>query len=125
MLSLTMLLMVLSVMCLISTGTQVKDKMEVQTMADAAAYSVVVATARSVDAISMMNRVSVSFIVGFTAIQSLVSWSTYVRVARTAIQSHYWSRIDNFMNILHSPLGFCSYGGGTPCNSGCCNGMYC
>lgn len=90
MMALTSLLCVLMVMMTISIGTKIKEKMEVQTMADAAAYSQAIATARAFNAVSIMNRVGVAHVTGAIAIQSLVSWSTFylatLNVARSNIQ---------------------------------------
>ncbi len=78
MMTLMALLLTLMVMMTISIGTKAKEKMEVQTMSDSAAYSQAVVTARTFNSISLLNRVGVAYVVGALAIQSLVSWSTYV-----------------------------------------------
>lgn len=126
MMSLTVLLLTLMVMMTISIGSKIKDKMEVQTLADSAAYSQAIATARTYNALSTMNRVGIAHVVGVTAIQSLVSWSTYVKGTMSTIEDHYdrWNR--EFQRILRMFFwGCCSWGGGTPCWSGCCNGPLC
>jgi hypothetical protein len=77
--ALTMLLLVLMVTMTLSIGMKVREKIELQTVADAAAYSNAVATARSFNAISLMNRALMGHMVAMTGVESLISWSSYYR----------------------------------------------
>lgn len=75
-LALTVLLLTLMVMMTLSLGSKVKSRMELQTVADAAAYSDAVATARTLNAIAVMNRVQVAHTVSTIGTLSLISWAT-------------------------------------------------
>jgi len=77
--ALTLLLLVLMVCMTLSIGTKVKEKMELETAADAAAYSQAVATARTYNSISLLNRALMSNMVAMAGVQSLISWSGYYR----------------------------------------------
>ncbi|HEX8705783.1 MAG TPA: pilus assembly protein TadG-related protein [Myxococcaceae bacterium] len=77
--ALTLLLLVLMVCMTLSIGTKVKEKMELKTAADAAAYSQAVATARTYNSISVLNRALMSNMVAMAGVQSLISWSGYYR----------------------------------------------
>jgi hypothetical protein len=77
--TLTLLLLVLMVCMTLSIGTKVKEKMELETAADAAAYSQAVATARTYNSISVLNRALMSNMVAMAGVQSLISWSAYYR----------------------------------------------
>ncbi len=63
----------------LSIGTKVKEKMELETAADAAAYSQAVATARTYNSISVLNRALMSNMVAMAGVQSLISWSSFYR----------------------------------------------
>ena len=75
--SLTMLLISLMVLTTVSIGMRVKERAELQTVADAAAYSEAVVTARSFNAISVMNRVLIAEMSSVAAAQSLMSWAGF------------------------------------------------
>lgn len=74
--SLTLLLLVVMVCMTLSMGSKVKERMELQTLADASAYSSAVATARAFNAVAVMNRVQVAHAVSTLGTLSLISWST-------------------------------------------------
>lgn len=74
--SLTLLVLTLMVLITLSLGMKTKQKMELQTVADAAAYSNAIATARTYNAVSLLNRASVSDYVAMAGIQSLAAWGT-------------------------------------------------
>ncbi len=82
--SVTMLLLVVMVCMTLSMGAKVKERMELQTLADASAYSSAVATARTLNAVAVMNRVQVAHAVSTLGTLSLISWSTL-----------YWKHADN------------------------------
>ncbi len=77
--ALTLLLLTLMVFLTLSIGMKTREKMELQIAADAAAYSNAVATARTYNTISILNRLQVSYWVSMAASQSLVSWTGYAR----------------------------------------------
>ncbi len=74
-LALTLLLLALMVLMTLAIGMKVKDRIEAQSAADAAAYSEAVVTARAFNAISLMNRAQVSHMVSLAAVQSLISYA--------------------------------------------------
>lgn len=74
--ALTLLLIVLMVMLTLSLGSKVRSRMDLQTVADAAAYSDAVATARTLNAIAVMNRVQIAHTVSTIGTLSLISWAT-------------------------------------------------
>lgn len=75
-LALTLLLVTLMVMLTLALGSKVRSRMDLQTVADAAAYSDAVATARTLNAIAVMNRVQVAHTVSTIGTLSLISWAT-------------------------------------------------
>lgn len=88
--SLTLFLMTAMALMTLSIGTRVKHKMELQTLADAAAYSNAVATARAFNSIAIMNRVMIAHTVSTLGAISLVSWATaYHRYVEAAARV-YW-----------------------------------
>lgn len=82
--ALTLVLLVVMVCMTLSMGARVKERMELQTLADASAYSSAVATARAFNAVAVMNRVQVAHAVSTLGTLSLISWSTL-----------YWKHADN------------------------------
>ncbi|MBL8954469.1 MAG: hypothetical protein JNK82_27065, partial [Myxococcaceae bacterium] len=65
----------------IALGVRVRERMELQTLADAAAYDNAVATARTFNALAVVNRTEWSLLVAQSAAQSYLSWSTAYRAA--------------------------------------------
>jgi hypothetical protein len=74
--ALGMVLLVLMVCMTLSFGTKAKQKMEVQVVADQAAYSTSVATARTYNVLSMVNRVMIAHMTAMLGIQSAISFAT-------------------------------------------------
>ncbi len=74
--ALLMLAVVLMAMMTISLGAKTKERMELQTVADAAAYSNAIATARTYNTASLLNRAAVSHWVAMAGVQSLHAWGT-------------------------------------------------
>jgi uncharacterized membrane protein len=72
--ALTMLLLVVMVMMTLSFGTKAKEKMELQQVADQAAYSTAVGTARGMNILAMTNRVMLAHMV---AMLGLISSSSF------------------------------------------------
>ncbi|MBI3184497.1 MAG: hypothetical protein HYZ28_20365 [Myxococcales bacterium] len=76
---LTLLLLTVMVCMTLSFSTKAKEKMELQTLADTAAYSNAVMTARTYNAVSVLNRAQIAHMVAMAGVQSLISWSGYYR----------------------------------------------
>ena len=74
--ALSLLLLTLMVALTLSMGMKVRERTELQTVADAAAYSNAVATARTFNNIAVLNRAQIAFAVSQAGAQSLISWST-------------------------------------------------
>lgn len=72
---LTMLLLVVMVCLTLAIGMRAREKMELQTLADATAYSNAVATARVFNTISVWSRAQVSHMVVLAGAQSHISYS--------------------------------------------------
>jgi hypothetical protein len=87
--SLTMLLTSVLVLLTLSIGTRVKEKMELQAVADAGAYSNAVITARAYNEIALMSRAQIGKMVSLAAVQSLISWSSYYRAQVEATRRSY------------------------------------
>jgi hypothetical protein len=75
--ALSLLLISLLVLMTLSLSTRVKEKMELQAVADAAAYSNAVVTARAYNEIALLSRAQIGKMVSLAAVQSLISWSSY------------------------------------------------
>ncbi len=78
-LSLTMLFIALMVTMTIGLGMRIRQKHELQNLADAAAFSNAVMTARTFNNMAAVNRLEVSYWVAQAADQSLISWTGYAR----------------------------------------------
>ncbi len=85
--TLTLMLLALMVTLTISFGLRVRERMELQTVADAAAYSDAVAAARTFNVISVMNRTEWSLLVAQSATQAYISWT-----------SAYWGSLNALKN---------------------------
>ncbi|MFZ5471156.1 MAG: hypothetical protein ACOZIN_17175, partial [Myxococcota bacterium] len=112
-LSLTMLLLVLMVTMTLAFATRVKEKMELQTVADAAAYSNAVETARTYNSLATLNRVQIGHMVAMAGTQSLISWSGYYKsflaygiVANTRLAGAWFSRA-SYCCCARRVLGAC------------------
>ncbi len=86
---LTLLLLTLLVTMTLSIGSKVKEKMELQAVADAAAYSNAVVTARAYNEIALMSRAQIGHMVSMAGVQSLISWSSYYRAQVEASRRSY------------------------------------
>jgi hypothetical protein len=78
-LALTMLFLALMVTMTIGLGLRIRQKHELQNLADAAAFSNAVMTARTFNNMAAVNRLEVSYWVAQAADQSLISWTGYSR----------------------------------------------
>jgi hypothetical protein len=105
---LTLLLIVLMGLITLSVADKVHSRMELQTAADAAAWSNAVATARTLNAIAIMNRVQVAHTVSTLGTLSLISWSTlYWRHARNA--SNIWGKQAKILGPASAVFPGCSF----------------
>lgn len=78
-LALTMLFLALMVTMTIGLGLRIRQKHELQNLADAAAFSNAVMTARAFNNMAAVNRLEVSHWVALAADESLISWTGYAR----------------------------------------------
>ena len=78
-LALTMLFLALMVTMTIGLGLRIRQKHELQNLADTAAYSNAVMTARTFNNMAAINRLEVSYWVAMAADESLISWTGYAR----------------------------------------------
>ena len=76
--SLTLLLCVLMVMMTLSINARIRQRLELQNVADAAAYSNAVASARALNSLSLINRTIVSHWVVMLALQANHAWGSSV-----------------------------------------------
>jgi hypothetical protein len=83
-LALTMLFLVLMVTMTLGLGMRIRQKHELQNLADAAAYSNAVMEARAFNNAAVINRLQVSYWVALAADQSLISWTSYARAMQFA-----------------------------------------
>jgi hypothetical protein len=98
--ALTLLLLVLMVTMTLSIGMKAREKIELQTVADAAAYSNAVATARAFNGISLMNRALVGNMVAMSGVESLISWSSYYRAALHGVSEAYDKPLAHYAKIV-------------------------
>lgn len=75
--ALSLLLLTLMVVMTIGIGVRVHERQEQQIVADAAAYSQAVLTARTFNSIAATNRVLVAQMASVAAAQSLLSWTVF------------------------------------------------
>ncbi|MBX5480968.1 MAG: hypothetical protein IRZ16_03840 [Myxococcaceae bacterium] len=99
--ALTLLLLTLMVVMTIGIGARIHERQEQQIVADAAAYSQAVLTARTFNSISSMNRVLVAQMASIAAAQSLLSWAGFyhgvlnqARDVLTALESQRCGGVD-------------------------------
>ncbi|NOK32885.1 pilus assembly protein [Corallococcus exercitus] len=76
---LSMLLLLLMVALTLSFTMKVRERIEVQTVADAAAYSNAVATARTFNTIAVSNRAEIAHMVANAGAASLLNWASLYR----------------------------------------------
>ncbi len=74
--AITSILVLIMALMTISIGARAKEKLELQTLADAAAYSNAVATARTYNVASLLNRTMVSHWVALAGVQAVHAWGT-------------------------------------------------
>ncbi|NOK34534.1 pilus assembly protein [Corallococcus exercitus] len=80
--SLTFLLLTLMVLLTLGFGMRAKERVEIQMAADAAAYSQAVSTARTFNAIAVMNRAQIAHMVAMAGTQSMISYGSQMYAAR-------------------------------------------
>ncbi|MBS1150349.1 MAG: hypothetical protein H6Q89_2047 [Myxococcaceae bacterium] len=104
--ALGMVLLVLMVTMTLSFGTKAKQKMEVQVVADQAAYSTSVATARTYNVLSMVNRVMIAHMTAMLGIQSAISFATNWFVMVQAFFLYYTLEILNQLTCCNWGCAF-------------------
>jgi hypothetical protein len=82
--ALSMFLLTVMVMMTLAIGSRVREKLELDNLAEAAAYNDAVMIARTFNAVSMLNRTQVSHLVAMAGVQSLISWAGMYRGALKA-----------------------------------------
>ncbi|NVJ25156.1 pilus assembly protein [Myxococcus sp. AM011] len=83
------LLVVLMVVLTLSFSMKVRERIELQTVADAAAHTNAVATARTFNNIAVLNRVQIGHAVAQAGAQSIISWTTLYRAHLNASRSSF------------------------------------
>lgn len=90
----TLMVLALMVLVTLGIGMRARERVEIQMLADAAAYSNAVATARVLNSISVLNRAQVATMVAMAGNQSLISWSSYYRASLNGLQTKLKTEID-------------------------------
>ncbi|MFT3839446.1 MAG: hypothetical protein QM723_20855 [Myxococcaceae bacterium] len=88
--ALTMLLLTLMVLLTLSFGWRVRERIESQVMADAAAYNQAVAAARTFNEVALMNRAVIALTVAGLGEEALMNWSAHYRANLTGLISAMW-----------------------------------
>jgi hypothetical protein len=70
-----MLLLVVMVLMTLGISQRVREKIELNTLAESTAYSNAVATARAYNAVSLMNRAAIAHWINLAGVESLISWT--------------------------------------------------
>ncbi len=105
--ALSLLLLTLMVCMTLSFGTKAKEKMELQTVADQAAYSTAVATARTFNVISVTNRAMIAHMVALLGVQSSISFSTSYLAYLYQLWLNYSLEIGNQLSWCNLPHAYC------------------
>lgn len=95
-----MLFLVLLVCMTLSTGMKVKEKMEVQAVADAAAYSNAVTTARIYNEVALLQRAQIGHFVAMSSVQALTSWTGFWRTQINNTRNAYRVALAPYLAIL-------------------------
>ncbi|WP_224241104.1 pilus assembly protein [Hyalangium gracile] len=82
--ALTVLLVSLMVVMTLSFSVKVRERIELQTVADTTAFTNAVATARTFNNIAVLNRAQIAHGVAQLGAQSIISWTTFYRSAINA-----------------------------------------
>ena len=104
--ALGMVLLVLMVCMTLSFGTKAKAKMEVQIVADQAAYSTAVAVARTYNVLALTNRVMMAHMTAMLGIQSAISFSSIWYAIVFQLLIYYPLEIANQLTMC-DPCPFC------------------
>ncbi|MFT3709576.1 MAG: Tad domain-containing protein [Archangium sp.] len=86
-LALTMLFLALMVTMTLGLGLRIRQKHELQNLADTAAYSNAVMTARTFNDMALINRLEVSYWVAQAADQSIISWTAYAHAMANGVHN--------------------------------------
>ncbi|MCP3136556.1 TadE/TadG family type IV pilus assembly protein [Pyxidicoccus xibeiensis] len=92
--ALATLLVLLMAALTLSISMKVRERIELQTVADASAYTNAVATARTFNNIAVLNRAQIAHAVAQSGAQSIISWTTlyraYLNAGRSSFGSAKW-----------------------------------
>ncbi|WP_224240132.1 pilus assembly protein [Hyalangium gracile] len=92
--ALTLLLVSLMVVMTLSFSVKVRERIELQTVADATAFTNAVATARTFNNIAVLSRAQIAHGVAQLGAQSLISWTTlyrsYLAGAKKSFKDSQW-----------------------------------
>jgi hypothetical protein len=99
--ALTLLLLTVMVTMTLSFGTKAKEKMELQQVADQAAFSTAVAVARGMNVLAMTNRVAIAH---YVAMLGLHSTSSFATLALPVL----WGQLIYYAIDLAQQLSYCS-----------------
>jgi hypothetical protein len=87
MFALTLLLLTLMVLVTLQIGLRTRERIEAQMVADAAAYSEAVTTARTYNMVAVMNRASVAHYTSLLGTESLISWAGLMRGSAASVSA--------------------------------------
>lgn len=110
----SLLLVTLMVTMTLSFSTKAREKMELQQVADQAAYSNSIVTARTFNSVALLNRVQVSTMVAIAGIQAAASYAALFRSYLMDLQQIYTIFLGVWASACGASLGTCSC---------CCNGI--
>jgi hypothetical protein len=112
--SVTLLALVVMVGITLTIGMRVREKVELQTLADAAAYSNAIVTARAHNQIAMWNRAQVAHMMTLAGVQSQISYSSWYVSMLGASEQSGW----RIMGVAAGICAAAAFGCG-PC-ANCC-----
>ncbi|MHB8879026.1 MAG: hypothetical protein ACYC8T_35440 [Myxococcaceae bacterium] len=112
--ALTLMLLALMVLVTLSIGARVSERIELQTMADASAYSNAVASARAFNSISLMNRTQISHMAVAAGLESIVNFSS-AYFAHVAMALQIWLSFGTCTVDPNTCDVVCYVGGRTEC----------
>lgn len=101
--ALTLMLLTLMVTMTLSFGTKAKEKMELQQVADQAAFSNAVATARTFNVLAVTNRTMVAHMVALLGVQSAISFASVYFAYLVTLQG--WYRVELALQALECLAG--------------------
>ncbi|MBX7117070.1 MAG: hypothetical protein K1X64_22315 [Myxococcaceae bacterium] len=101
----TLLLISLMVMMTLSFGTKMKEKIELQQVADQGAYSNAVVVARGFNSLALLNRVQIAHMVAIAGIQAAVSYAASYRGLLDGAEKALMLSMNDHGNKCNSSIG--------------------